>query len=218
MSIPRRRNVYAALWAFALAFGWIEGASVVYLRATAPAAAVSTVQFPLTVIPPRLIWVEVVREAGTMIMLAAVAWAAARRWRDAVGAFLLTFGIWDLAYYAVLWVVLGWPDAPTNWDVLFLIPLPWIAPVWAPATIAAVFVAAGSYLFWTFDRPHTYLVADFAVLVAAALVIIAAFLVEWHVVFTLEPPQDFPFWLFWAGVTLGIVWFVHAERRRVAHA
>ena len=212
----RRRSGYIALWIFGIAFGWIEAATVVYLRATTHVPA-SAAPFPLTALPVELVQVEIVREACTMFVLAAVAWAASRRVRDAIGAFLLTFGIWDLVYYAVLHLILGWPDALTAWDVLFLIPLPWVAPIWAPATVAALFIGAGTYLFWTAEQPHWYVRGDFAVLFASALTVIAAFLVEWQVVFTLEPPRHFPLWLFLAGVALGVGWFVHAERRRRAH-
>ena len=213
-----RRQTYVALWMFAVAFGWVEGAAVIYLRATAATTSTAGVLFPLTLISPHFIWVEIVREACTIVMLGSVAWAAARRWRDGVGAFLLMFGIWDLVYYAVLWLVTGWPGALTNWDVLFLIPLPWVAPVWAPATVAAIFAGSGTYLFWTGDVPHRYIVGDVVLLMTSALMVVAAFLVEWRIVFTLEPPQDFAAWLFWAGVAFGVGWFIHAERRRLAHA
>jgi hypothetical protein len=131
-----------------------------------------------------------------------------------VGGFLLAFGVWDLAYYGVLRLVLGWPHSLTNWDVLFLIPMPWVAPVWAPMTVAAVFVIAGTYLFCTPARLRTYTTTDIAILIAAPLLIIAAFLVEWRVLLTRGvPPHGFPFWLFWSGVILGTSWFVHVECR-----
>ena len=215
MADRRQRASYIALWVFALAFGWIEAAAVVYLRETSPRDAVSAVQFPLTFIAANLVPVEIVREACTLIVLGAVAWVAARRWADLVGAFLLIFGVWDLAYYATLRLVTGWPDGLSNWDLLFLIPLPWVAPVWAPATVAAIFVAAGSYLFWTPSRLRRYTPGDAAVILASAAAIVGAFLVEWRVVFSHDVPQHFPDWLYWAGVAAGTACFVHAERRRV---
>lgn len=208
---------YIALWVFALAFGWIEAAAVMYLRQTSPQApaTVAFVQFPLMLIPPHMVSVEIVREACTLLLLGAAAWLSARRWADRIGAFLLTFGVWDLVYYAVLRLVVGWPRALTNWDILFLIPLPWIAPVWAPVTLAAIFVVTGSYLFWTARKPRHYAARDVAIELAAAGTIVAAFLVEWRVVFATEVPQHFPHWLYWAGVILGTAWFVRAERRKV---
>jgi hypothetical protein len=211
------RASYIALWVFALAFGWIEAAAVVYLRQTSPQATGDAVQFPLMLISADLVSVEIVREACTLLLLGAAAWLSARRWADRIGAFLLMFGVWDLAYYAVLRLVVGWPRALTNWDILFLIPLPWIAPVWAPATVATIFVVAGSYLFWTARKPRHYAARDFAIVLASAGAIVAAFLVEWRVVFATDVPEYFPHWLYWAGVILGTAWFVRAERRGFSH-
>ncbi len=213
-----RRDAYLALWVFALAFGFVEAASVVYLRATTAETMGAGVQFPLTVVSSHLVSVEIIREACTMLMIGAIAWAVGRRRRDAIGAFLFVFGIWDLAYYAALRLAIGWPNGLSTWDVLFLIPLPWVAPIWAPASVAVVFAAAGSYLFWTSSRPHRYITGDFVVLAGAALVIVAAFLVDWAVIYTFEPPPVFPRRLFLTGMAIGVSWFIHAERRTLSHA
>ena len=218
MGNRERRVPYVGLWIFALAFGWIEAAAVVYLREVYLRAVnvVPGFQFPLVSIPAHLVSVEIVREGCTLLVLGTVAWLAGRRWADRMGAFLLTFGIWDLAYYGVLRLVLGWPDSVTTWDILFLIPLPWVAPVWAPATVAGIFIVVGTYLFWTADRPRQYSRKDIAILLTSALVVIAAFLVEWRVVLNREMPQRFPLWLFWTGVVSGTSWFVRIERRAAA--
>jgi hypothetical protein len=160
--------------------------------------------------------VEVIREACTLVVLGAVAWLAGRRWAHRVGAFLLLFGLWDLTYYAGLKLMLGWPESLGTWDILFLIPVPWVAPVWAPAMIAGVFVVAGSYVFWTAQRPRRYRGADMVFLFTSALAIFGAFVSGWRIVPDQQPPQRFPLWLFWSGVILGTSWFVHAERRAVA--
>ncbi len=209
---------YLALWVFAVAFGWIEGAVVVYLREIyQPAASYSqSFEFPLVSLPAHLVSVEVVREGCTLLLLGAVAWIAGRRLADRIGAFLFAFGVWDLVYYGVLKLVLGWPGSLTTWDILFLIPVPWVAPVWAPATVASVLVVLGSYLFWTPDRPRDYRTTDVAILVASTIVILAAFLVQWRVVVDQQVPQPFPLWLFWAGVALGTLWFVRVEQRAPA--
>ena len=211
-----RRAPYVGLWIFALAFGWIEAAAVVYLREIYLGAVnvVPGFQFPLVSIPAHLVSVEIVREGCTLLVLGTVAWLAGRR-ADRMGTFLLTFGIWNLAYYGVLRLALGWPDSLTTWDILFLIPLPWVA-VWAPATLAGIFVVVGTYLFWTAERPHQYSRKDIAILLTSALVVITAFLVEWRVVLNREVPQRFPLWLFWTGVVLGTSWFVRIERRAAA--
>ena len=52
--------------------------------------------------------------------LAAVAWLAAPRLRSRLGAFLVAFGTWDLAYYLGLYALLRWPPSLANgfsiWD------------------------------------------------------------------------------------------------------
>ncbi len=214
-----RRAMYASLWVLALAFGWIEAAVVVYLReAFAPEVALQGkdywvgLQVTLASLPSRLVAVEVAREACTILLLGAVAWLAGRRPADRAGAFLLTFGIWDLTYYAALKLVVGWPDALTAWDILFLIPAPWVAPVWAPALVATIFVTAGSYLFWTADRARRYRWPDIGVLLVSALLTIAAFLVESRAAIDSRTPERFPVWLFGAGVALGAGWFLWVER------
>lgn len=220
VSKGERRAAYASLCVLALAFGWTEASVVVYLReidvqmvAREGTRGIAGLQVSLVALPAQLVAVEVAREAATMFLLGAVGWLAGRRLADRVGAFLLTFGIWDLTYYAVLRLILGWPDSLRSWDILFLIPLPWVAPVWAPGSIAAFFVAAGSYLFWSSERARRYRWQDAGVLAASVLITIASFLVEWRAAVDQRVPERFPAWLFATGVILGAGWFVRVERR-----
>ena len=57
---------------------------------------------------------------------------------------LIAFGVWDIFYYVFLAVIAGWPQSLLDWDVLFLIPLPWWGPVIAPVIIAALMVVGGT--------------------------------------------------------------------------
>lgn len=210
----RRRAAYAGLWVLALAFGWIEASVVVYLREVSnQGASVLPAHMTLVSMPGHLVAVELGREACTIALLGAAAWLGGSRSADRAGAFLFSFGVWDLTYYGALQLLTGWPGSLSAWDVLFLIPLPWVAPVWAPATVSTLFAAAGSYLFWTPNRPRRYRWADAAVLIASALVIIASFLVESSAAIEHRVPEPFPAWLFWTGVALGLGWFVWIERR-----
>jgi hypothetical protein len=172
---------------FAIAFGWMEAATVVYLRATSPTVVSSAIgtQFP----------------AG---------------WTDRFGAFLLTFGAWDLTYYVVLRLISGWPDALTNRHILFLIPAPWIGPLWAPVMVATIFVAVGSYLYWAAQRSRPYTAAMASSCSPQPEGWFISFLVNWPDVLV-SRPQDFRQWLYWLALTRGTSWFVYVERRQRRH-
>ena len=89
-------------------------------------------------LPCRRTWlaIEIGREAATLIMLLGVAMlAGADRWERFL-AFCLSFGVWDIFYYAWLWIFVRWPASLFTWDLLFLIPVPWIGPVLAPVLVS----------------------------------------------------------------------------------
>lgn len=124
---------------FAVAFALVEAAVVVYLRALYyPDGFV----FPLKLIERHHLIAELAREASTIVMLVSVGILAGRtRWQK-FAHFIMAFGIWDIFYYVWLKVLLDWPATLTEWDVLFLIPIPWIGPVIAPVTIAILMIVA----------------------------------------------------------------------------
>jgi len=125
---------------FGIAFGWVETAVVVYLRHL---YYPDGFQFPLRVIEAPVLIVELCREAATLLMLVAVAALAGRRFWERFAIFCVAFGVWDLVYYAGLKITLGWPASLAGWDILFLLPLPWIAPVYAPVSVAVMMIFAG---------------------------------------------------------------------------
>ena len=146
---------------FAVAFGYVEAAVVVYIRASigllpgfqgtlADVRQLSAALYHQPIkeiqLPAALIQIEVLREAATIVMLIAVAFVAGRSRLERWAAFLWCFAIWDTVYYVGLRATVGWPYSPLSPDVLFLIPVPWISQVWFPmlvsgSTMAAVIVA-----------------------------------------------------------------------------
>ena len=128
-----------ALLLYAVAMGYLEAAVVVYLRALYYPEGFS---FPLNPIDAGILRVEIGREAATVVMIFAVAWAAARSGWQTLTGFALVFGVWDVAYYAGLQILLGWPGSLVEPDVLFLIPVVWVGPVWAPSLIGLSMSAA----------------------------------------------------------------------------
>jgi hypothetical protein len=216
--LSRQRAAYASLLVFAIAFGWSEGCLVVYLRELflkAPATGAPGMPVPITAValPPWIVRIELIREACTMLVLASVAWLAGRRPAGRWGAFLVGFGVWDLMYYVTLWLVVGWPDSLSTWDILFLIPVPWVAPVWAPVVVASVFVVMGSRLFFTDERPRRWRSIDVCTVLLGAAIIVGSFLVETRAAAEHYVPDHYAWWLFWPGLLLGVYGCLRAERR-----
>jgi hypothetical protein len=141
---------------FAASFGFVEAAVVVYLRAATGllpgyTGTLSELQHSsqgyhqeqsISQFPQSLLTIEVYREAATMIMLVSVTLLAASSASARWAAFLWLFALWDIAYYAGLWLTVRWPASLTDLDVLFLIPVPWIAQVWFPLMVSALTVLA----------------------------------------------------------------------------
>jgi hypothetical protein len=128
--------------AFATAMAWMEAATVYYLRVLTD--RVEPYQQQPLPMAGLLGQVELVRESATMIMLLAVGVLAARAWQKRFAYFLIAFGTWDIFYYVFLRVITGWPRSLFDWDVLFLLPLPWWGPVLAPVCIALLMIAWGT--------------------------------------------------------------------------
>lgn len=152
---PRLRPAsLSALAVFSVAMGFLEAAVVVYLRAASGLLTASPVPLPGggLPIPAHLLPIEVGREAATLVMLICVAWLAANQMRLRIVAFLWSFAWWDLIYYAGLRVLIGWPQSLRDPDILFLIPVPWLAQVWYPVLISSATVAAVLAGWWSAQR------------------------------------------------------------------
>ncbi len=128
---------------FAVAMAYMEAAVVVYLQR---ALDITPDQlFPLR--GPEMVGdlaaIEVGREFATLVMLAGIGWLTGRSWLERLAWAAVAFGVWDVFYYVWLWIFVGWPHSPGTWDVLFLIPVPWVGPVWAPVVVSAALVGFG---------------------------------------------------------------------------
>ena len=56
----------------------------------------------------------------------------------------VAFGVWDIFYYVFLKMICGWPHSLLDWDILFLLPLPWWGPVLAPVLISLLLILWGT--------------------------------------------------------------------------
>jgi hypothetical protein len=126
---------------YAIGMAWVESAVVVYLRVLI--GRVDPYQANPLPHSVGLGWIEVGREAATLIMLWTIGWLAGRTWRGRAGYSLVAFGVWDIFYYIFLMPMNGWPTSMLDWDILFLIPFPWWGPVLAPMLISLLLILGG---------------------------------------------------------------------------
>ena len=138
---------------FAIAMGYFEAAVVVYLRELYYPDGFyikEKVGFPfikfglveeLKPFSKKLILTELGREAATIVMLVTLSLIAGNSVKSYIAYFLLLFGIWDIFYYVFLKIILGWPEFLSTTDVFFLIPTPWIGPVWLPILLSGIIIA-----------------------------------------------------------------------------
>lgn len=130
---------------FGIAMAHLEGVVVVYLRKALGLLDSASNKESLENFPKRYLYIEMTREAATIIMLVVIAYLTGGSWVEKGVYFLWTFAFWDLFYYLSLYILIKWPPTFKTIDVLFLIPKPWIAPVWFPIgvsglTIVVIFI------------------------------------------------------------------------------
>jgi hypothetical protein len=127
---------------YAMAMAWVESAVVFYMRTMID--RIDPYQSDPLPVVGSLGSVELVREAATLAMLLTVGMLAGRSWRSRLGYAAVAFGVWDVLYYVFLKLMCGWPRSLFDWDILFLLPLPWWGPVLAPMSIAIMLIAWGT--------------------------------------------------------------------------
>jgi hypothetical protein len=128
---------------YAVAMAYLEAAVVVYL--TSALGGHVGVLFPLQPADAfgNLAWIEVGREVATLVMIATVGILAGRSAFERFAWAAVVFGAWDIGYYVWLWVFAGWPGSPAATDLLFLLPVPWVGPVWSPVVVSLALVGFG---------------------------------------------------------------------------
>jgi hypothetical protein len=220
------RRAVAALFLFGISFGYVEAAVVVYLRQIYnpirqrlhPDRNPGDL-FPL-ITPrqlaasgpenPRRIAIEVGREAATMLMLASVALAVARNFHQWFAAFAIVFGVWDITFYAFLKLMIHWPASLGTWDILFLIPLPWVGPVWAPCLVALTMIVCGLISLRSGGVRGRAL--HWAGVLAGAAVIVIAFVWDFRNTSAGGMPNPFHWPLFLTGEAIGLSAFLVAVK------
>ena len=141
----RKRVIFLVF--FSIAMADVEAMIVVYLRRFVPLEwwekTTSYAELIRLIRDAGIMWSEQTREFATIVMLISVAYLFGRNLRERWAGFLISFGIWDIFYYLFLYVWIRWPSSLLTWDVLFLIPLPWVAPVFVPVLISCIMIVCG---------------------------------------------------------------------------
>jgi hypothetical protein len=220
---PKLRLLTVAI--FAAAMAWVESAVVFYLR-----VLVDRLQ-PYQPVPLPIFGglgeAELIREASTLVMLLAVGGLAGRNGRTRLAFSLFAFGVWDILYYLFLVPLTGWPNSLLDWDILFLIPVPWWAPVIAPVSIAGLLALGGAVVALKdqTDRPLRVGWPGWVPGAAGALLALYSFTAE-----TLPAagrgaecarqtlPVNFPWMVFLGGLFLMAIPMLHILRRALLPA
>ena len=140
---------FLLLAVFGIAMAHLEGVVVVYLRKILGINNSQSNIESLKNFSKQYIFIEQTREVATIVMLVILAFLVGETWLDRIIVFLWTFAFWDLFYYLSLYILIKWPSKLTTIDVLFLIPRPWIAPVWFPIGISSITIIIIIVLFLT---------------------------------------------------------------------
>jgi hypothetical protein len=226
-SFPWKRHVFA-LVLFGTAFGYLEAAVVSYLRYLHepvlhrfyPTRPIGDL-FPLLTpeqagtAGPREYKVratEIGREAATIVMLAAVALALSTNLSQWAAALVLAFGTWDITFYIFLRVLLDWPASLFTWDILFVIPVPWVGPVIAPVLVSGTMMLAG---IWHLRReatanPVRLAIRNWACVVTGATVIVVSFTLDSANVRAGGMPHPFHWFIFGIGLGTGLLGYAEA--------
>jgi hypothetical protein len=128
---------------FAIAMGFLEGVVVYYLRLLPLQQSPEYPSVPN--LTNELLLVEQLREAATIMMLVSLALVVGKNKWQKLFAFIFAFSIWDLFYYVSLYFLINWPTSLLDLDVVFLIPFPWIFPVWFPVGLFLVLSVFSGY-------------------------------------------------------------------------
>ena len=221
------RQTLAALFLFGVSFGYVEAAVVAYLRVIYdpirqqlhPERPKGDL-FPL-ITPEQLraaggpentrtLVIELGREAATILMLAAAGLAVARDPQEWLAAFLIAFGVWDISFYAFLKLIIHWPGSLLTWDILFLLPVPWVGPVIGPILVSLTMILCGVA---ALRRKIWIRAIHWLAIISGGFIIILAFCWDFKNTSAGGLPNPFNWVLFAAGELIGLGGFVAALRR-----
>ena len=220
------------LWltVFSIAMGYLETAVVIYLRTL---LYPGDFPFPLSPVRADIAVVEFWREVATILMLAGAGVIAGKNNLQRFAYFLFCFAVWDIFYYVFLKVLIDWPATLLDWDILFLVPVPWVGPVLAPCIVALTMIAFAMIVVRLQEKGYVFKVKwrEWGLMLAGCFVILASFMWDYiayvlsseagkglwtlssdHGLFSEAQnyiPDHYNWWMFLAGellICIGIGW------------
>lgn len=218
------------LTAFSLSMGFLETAVVVYLREIYYPKGFD---FPLVPITSIIAITEILREAATLIMLIGIGVLTGKNKAERFVCFLYSFAVWDIFYYVFLKLLLNWPASLFTWDILFLLPVPWVGPVLAPCITSLSMILLFAYVMYYSDKTTKLKIFadEWKLLIIGSLVVIASFVWDYFKYKTSAAspantslmndlanyvPQNFNWPLFWIGQ--GLIFFtIYKLQFRLKH-
>lgn len=222
---------------FSIAMGFLETSVVVYLRELYYPEGF---KFPLVPVTRDIATTEFFREIATIIMLIGAGVMAGKNSLQRFVFFLYSFAIWDIFYYVFLKVLLNWPESLFTWDILFLVPVPWVGPVIAPCIISLSMIVF-TFVVVYFQEKRKYVHVTFMewiLFIFGSITAIVSFMWDYIIyvssygadkgIWTLSSnknmfdeiknyvPQHFNWWLFWIGqgIICLVIWMIYKRVRK----
>jgi hypothetical protein len=167
-----------------------------------------------------LVAIEAGREAATLLMIGAVGLLVGRTWLERLAWSAVVFGVWDIGYYAWLHLFSGWPPSLDTPDLLFLLPVPWVGPIWSPVAVSAVLVGVGLAVAWALRSGRRLAVArwHWGAGLAGGFLVVLSFTLDAGRLIDGGLPGPYAWPVFAVGMLLALVAAVDALRgtRRAA--
>lgn len=214
----KNQNLHKLIWVsiFSIAFAVVESAVVIYLRQI---YYPNGFHFPLSIIPLKMLGVELFREFATLVMLVSIGVLAGKNLWERFAYFMFSFGMWDIFFYAWLKVLIHWPASLFEWDILFLIPLPWIGPVIAPVIISVILILSAITILSIYDKNRTFTppLSSWIFTLAGTAMILYSFMKDTAATLHQQMPQPYGYGYLAVGIGLYIAALAVSYRNSNKH-
>ncbi|MGH2575843.1 MAG: hypothetical protein ACRDFC_09115 [Ignavibacteria bacterium] len=196
------------------AFAYIESAIVIYLRHIYYPEGF---HFPIKRHYDYILTVEFIREMATLVILTSLSVLFSKSFWEGFGYFLVMFGLWDIFFYIFLKLAINWPATIFDWDILFLIPLPWIGPVISAVSISLIMIIMGCIIIQLFERGYIVkpTLIHWILVMAGNVLILFSFMHDIDAAFHEKYPKPYLYEFLVIGEGLYIIAFVLLYKRTI---